>query len=98
MPFQDKLCDTLTDFEDSNLNYIVCRDINVNYFAKDNKKIANYTNNLPMIGCKMKINNHTRFGENCRPSFIGVGKGGQGGPWPSLDFHTLSLTPPKLQK
>ena len=23
-----------------------------------------------MIGCKMKINNHTRFGENCRPSLL----------------------------
>ena len=27
-------------------------------------------NNLAMIGCKMKMNNHTRFGENCRPSLL----------------------------
>ena len=25
-------------------------------------------------------------------SIMGVGKGGQEGPWPHLDFHTLSLT------
>ena len=68
LPFQDKLCDTLTDLENSNLNYIVCGDINVNSFAKDKEKNANYMNNLAMIGCKMKINNHTRFGENCRLS------------------------------
>ena len=61
LPFQDKLCDTLTDLENSNLNYIVCGDINVNFFAKDNEKITNYVNNLALIGCKMKINNHTRF-------------------------------------
>ena len=70
MPFQDKLCDTLTDLENSNLNYIVYGDINVNFFAKDNEKISNYVNNLAMIGCKMKINNHRRFGENCRPSLL----------------------------
>ena len=70
LPFQDKLCDTLTDLENSNLNYIVCGDINVNFFAKDNEKITNYVNNLAMIRCKMKINNHTRFGENCRPSLL----------------------------
>ena len=45
-------------------------DINVNFFAKDNEKISNYVNNLAMIGCKMKINNHTRFSENCRPSLL----------------------------
>ena len=70
LPFQDKLCDTLTDLENSNLNYIVCGDININYFAKDNEKIADYINNLAMIGCKMKTNNHTRFGENCKPSLL----------------------------
>ena len=70
LSFQEKLCNTLTDLENSNLNYIVCGDINVNYFAKDNEKIADYMNNLAMIGCKMKINNHTRFGENCRPSLL----------------------------
>ena len=59
LPFQDKLCDTLTDLENSNLYYIVCGDINVNFFAKDNKKISDYMNNLPMVGCKMKIKNHT---------------------------------------
>ena len=31
------------------------------------------------------------------PGFMGVSKGGQGGPCP-LDFHTLSLQPPKFQK
>ena len=70
LPFQDKLCDTLTDLENSNLNYIVCGDINVKFFAKGNEKITDYMNNLAMIGCKMKINNHTRFGENCRPSLL----------------------------
>ena len=39
LPFQDKLCDTLTDLENSNLSHIVCGDINVNFFAKDNKKL-----------------------------------------------------------
>ena len=70
LPFQDKLCDMLTDLENSNLSYIVCGDININFFAKDNEKITNYVNNLAMIGCKMKINNHTRFGENCWPSLL----------------------------
>ena len=40
--------------------YSICGDINVNYFAKDTEKIADYMNNLAMIGCKMKINNHTK--------------------------------------
>ena len=70
LPFHDKLCDTLTDLENSNLNYIVCGDINVNFFAKDNEKITDYMNNLAMIGCKMKIKDHTRFGENCRPTLL----------------------------
>ena len=72
LSFQDKLCDTLTDLENSNLNYIVCSDITVNFFAKNNEKITDYMNKVTvaMIGCKMKINNHTRFGENCRPSLL----------------------------
>ena len=70
LSFQDQLCDTLTDLENSNLNYIVCSDITVNFFAKNNEKITDYMNKLAMIGCKMKINNHTRFGENCRPSLL----------------------------
>ena len=70
LPFQDKLCDTFTNLENSNLNYIVCGDINVNFFAKDNEKITDCMNNLAMIGCKMKINHNTRFGENCRPSLL----------------------------
>ena len=65
LPLSDK---GLNDLVNSNLNYVGCGDINVNYFAKDNKKITDYINNLAMIGSKMKINNHTRFGGNCRPS------------------------------
>ena len=39
LPFQDKLCDTLTDLENSNLNYIACGDINVNFLPKTTKKL-----------------------------------------------------------
>ena len=68
--FQDKLCNTLTDLENKNSNHIVSGNINVKYFAKNKEKVADYVNNLTMIGCKMKINNHTRFSENCRPSLL----------------------------
>ena len=71
LPLQGKLCDTLTDLENSNLNYIVFGDINVNFFAKDNKKITDYyLSNLAMIGCKMKTNHQTKFGKNCRPLLL----------------------------
>ena len=62
--FRDKLCGTLDDLENSYLKYFVCRDINVNYFAKRIEKITDYTNNLGMSGCKMKVNYKTKFGKN----------------------------------
>ena len=46
LSFQDQLCDTLTDLENSNLNYIVCSDITENFFAKNNENITDYMNKL----------------------------------------------------
>ena len=68
--FQNKLCENLNNVENNKLNYIVSGDININTLDKSISKIKNYINELTSIGCKLLINNPTRYADNCKSTLL----------------------------
>ena len=63
--FQNKLYLQLHDFETTNINYVVCRDININTLL-NNPKISEYIAALNSIGYYQMVNVPTRFANNCK--------------------------------
>ena len=70
LSFQDKLCENLNNIENKKLNYIVSGNININTLDKSISKIKNYFNKLRSIGCKLLINNPTRYADNCKSTLL----------------------------
>ena len=68
--FQDKLCENLNKIENKKLNCFESGDININTLDKSISKIKNYINELTSIGCKLLINNPTRYAENCKSTLL----------------------------
>ena len=67
LSFQDKLGENLNNIENKKLNYIVSGDININTLNKSISEIKkNYIHELRSIGCKLLINNPTRYADNCK--------------------------------
>ena len=64
--------DTLLSLENEKISYIVCGDINVNFFDKKSKIIREYTNSLNYVGCLSLIDIPTRFSDTgaCKPSIL----------------------------
>ena len=67
--FQNKLYLQLHDFETTNINYVVCGDININTLS-NNPKESEYIAALNSIGCNQMIDVPTRFAYNCKSSLL----------------------------
>jgi len=59
--FQEKLCNNLAKLETKKLQNIVSGNMNINTVMRNDAKITDYINSLTAIGCKLMIDNHTRF-------------------------------------